>query len=434
MTGMNVMQNSGPGHNRSSRIAGFHRKSPRERLDLVAAFADLDDATQAHLADMGNLPVPLADKLIENVVATMNVPIGIATNMKIDGEDVLVPMATEESSVVAAVCNAARQTYDSGFSTSMSGTLMIAQVQAVNVPDPHAARLRLLERRDEIKAICDDCDPILVKLGGGFRDIEVRILDSRSGPMLVTHLIVDTRDAMGANAVNTMAEKIAPHIAGWSGGRVYLRILSNLADRRLARAHATWRLADIGGADVRDGIIEAYHFAAADPYRAATHNKGIMNGISAVVLATGNDTRAVEAGAHAYAARSGRYTSLTHYEVTAAGDLSASIEVPMAVGLIGGATKIHPTAQACLKILGVRTAERLARIIAAVGLAQNFSALKALATVGIQKGHMDLHAQNIAMMAGAVGDEVDAVARALVAQGTVRIDVAETVLKGLRRG
>ena len=427
------MQTTGHGHNRSSRIGGFHRKSPLERLDLVAAFADLDEATRAHLANMGNLPVPLADKLIENVVATMNVPIGIATNMKIDGEDVLIPMATEESSVVAAVCNAARQTYDAGFTTSMSGTLMIAQVQAVNVPDPHAARLRLLERRDDIKAICDACDPLLVKLGGGFRDIEVRILDTNSGPMLVSHLIVDTRDAMGANAVNTMAEKVAPHIAEWSGGRVYLRILSNLADRRLARAHATWKQADIGGIDVRDGILSAYHFAAADPYRAATHNKGIMNGVSAVVLATGNDTRAVEAGAHAYAARSGRYTSLTHYEVTASGDLSASIELPMAVGLIGGATKIHPTAQACLKILGVRTAERLARVIAAVGLAQNFSALKALATVGIQKGHMDLHAQNIAMMAGAVGDEVDAVARALVAKGTVRIDVAETILVELRR-
>lgn len=427
------MNSTVSGRNRSSRIGGFHRKSPLERLDLVAAFAELDDAAKSHLADMGNLPVPLADKLIENAIATMNVPIGIATNMKVDGEDVLVPMATEESSVVAAVCNAARQNHDSGFTTSLSGTLMIAQVQAVDVPDPHAARLRLLERRDDIKAICDACDPVLVKLGGGFRDLEVRLLETRGGVMLITHLIVDTRDAMGANAVNTMAEKVAPQIAAWSGGRVYLRILSNLADRRLARAHAVWKLTEIGGADVRDGMISAYHFAAADPYRAATHNKGIMNGISAVVLATGNDTRAVEAGAHAYAARGGHYSSLTHYEVTREGDLSASIELPMAVGLIGGATRLHPTAQACLKILGVRTAERLARIIAAVGLAQNFSALKALATVGIQKGHMDLHAQNIAMMAGAVGEEIDKVARALVAKGTVRVDVAEQVLQELRR-
>ncbi|MFT6670210.1 MAG: hydroxymethylglutaryl-CoA reductase [Afipia broomeae] len=421
------------GANRGSRIAGFHRKSPQERLDLVASFAGLDAATAAHLADMGNLPPPLADKMIENVIATMNVPIGIATNMKVDGEDVLIPMATEESSVVAAVCNAARQTYDAGFTTSVSGTLMIAQVQAVEVPDPYAARLRLLEKRDEIKAICDACDPLLVKLGGGFRDVEVRILDTLGGPMVITHLIVDTRDAMGANAVNTMAEKIAPHIATWSGGRVFLRILSNLADRRLARAHAVWRLEDIGGESVRDGIISAYQFAEADPYRAATHNKGIMNGISAVILATGNDTRAVEAGAHAFAARSGRYTSLTRYEITKDGHLSGSIELPLAVGLIGGATKIHPTAQACLKILGVTTAERLARIIAAVGLAQNFSALKALATVGIQSGHMALHAQNIAIMAGAVGDEVEAVAKALVERATVRIDIAQEVLDIIRR-
>jgi hydroxymethylglutaryl-CoA reductase len=421
------------GANRSSRIAGFHRKPPRERLDLVAAFAGLDADAVAHLANMGNLAPQLADKMIENVIGTMNVPIGIATNMKVDGEDVLVPMATEESSVVAAVCNAARQNYDTGFTTSVSGTLMIAQVQAVGIADPHAARLRLLERRDEIKAICDGCDPLLVKLGGGFRDLEVRILDTLGGAMVVTHLIVDTRDAMGANAVNTMAEKIAPHVANWTGGRVFLRILSNLADRRLARARAVWTLDAIGGEDVRDGIISAYHFAAADPYRAATHNKGIMNGVSAVVLATGNDTRAVEAGAHAYAARDGRYGSLTRYEVNGDGDLVGSIELPLAVGLIGGATKIHPTAQACLKILGVTTAERLARIVAAVGLAQNFSALKALATVGIQSGHMALHAQNIAIMAGAVGDEVDAVARVLVERKAVRIDIAQEVLETIRR-
>jgi hydroxymethylglutaryl-CoA reductase len=310
---------------------------------------------------------------------------------------------------------------------------MIAQVQAVDVPDPHASRIRLLEKREEIKTICNNCDPLLVKLGGGFRDIEVRILDTLGGTMLINHLIVDTRDAMGANAVNTMAEKVAPHIAAWSGGRVFLRILSNLADRRLARAHAVWRLDEIGGVSVRDGIISAYQFAAADPYRAATHNKGVMNGVSAVILATGNDTRAVEAGAHAYAARDGRYTSLTRYEINKDGDLSGSIELPLAVGLIGGATNIHPTAQACLKILGVTTAERLARIIAAVGLAQNFSALKALATVGIQSGHMALHAQNIAIMAGATGDEVDAVARVLVERATVRIDVAESILGAIRR-
>lgn len=420
---------------RSSRISGFHKKSPAERLALVSDFAGLDAAAAARLSDTGNLDLGLADRLVENVIGSMNIPLGIATNMRVDGEDVLIPMATEESSVVAAVCNAARQCYDAGgFTTSMSGTLMIAQIQAVEVADPHAARLRILGRREEIKAICDGCDPVLLSFGGGFRDVEVRVLDSQGGPMLVTHLIVDTRDAMGANAVNSMAETLAPHIAAWSGGRVYLRILSNLADRRLARAHAVWPLDQIGGEAVRDGIVSAYHFAAADPYRAATHNKGIMNGVSAVVLATGNDTRAVEAGAHAFAARSGQYGSLTRYEVTADGQLSGSIELPMAVGLIGGATKAHPTAQACLKILGVTSAERLARIIAAVGLAQNFSALKALATTGIQKGHMALHAQNIAMMAGAVGDEIDRVAAVLVECGSVRQDIAQTVLQELRGG
>ncbi|MBP2296561.1 hydroxymethylglutaryl-CoA reductase, degradative [Azospirillum rugosum] len=418
---------------RNARIPGFHRKSPQERLRIVAEFAGLDSATTDRLADTGGLDLDLADRLVENVVGSMNIPLGIATNMKVDGEDLLIPMATEESSVVAAVCNAARQCYDAGgFTTSMSGTLMIAQIQAIDVADPHAARLRVLDRRDDIKALCDGCDPVLLKFGGGFRDVEVRVIDSLGGPMLVTHLIVDTRDAMGANAVNTMAETLAPHIAQWTGGRVYLRILSNLADRRLARAHAVWPLDQIGGAEVRDGIISAYHFAAADPYRAATHNKGIMNGISAVVLATGNDTRAVEAGAHAYAARQGHYGSLTRFETTKDGALSGSIELPMAVGLIGGATKVHPTAQASLKILGVTSAERLARIIAAVGLAQNFSALKALATTGIQKGHMALHAQNIAMMAGAVGEEIERVARILVERGTVRQDVAQAVLQELR--
>jgi hydroxymethylglutaryl-CoA reductase len=419
----------------SSRIAGFHKLDQAARIDAVAGFAGLSDADRAHLADTGNLSADLAGHLIENVIGTMNIPIGVATNLKIDGVDRLVPMATEESSVVAAVCNAARQCYDAGgFITSMSGTLMIAQVQLLDVPDPEHARLQILEQREQIRALCDACDPMLVQLGGGFRDLEVRVLPTRGGAMVITHLIVDTRDAMGANAVNTMAETIAPHIAGWTGGRSNLRILSNLADRRLARARCTWPLAAIGGEAVRDAMLEAYHFADADPYRAATHNKGIMNGVSAVVLATGNDTRAVEAGAHAYAARKGCYASLSTWEQTASGDLAGTLELPMAVGLVGGATKLHPTARVALKILGVSTAEGLARIVAAVGLAQNFSALKALATTGIQKGHMALHAQNIALMAGAVGDEVDALARRLVTLGRVRQDLAEAELRQMRAG
>ncbi len=419
--------------NYSSRISGFHKKSVDERIALIAGITGLDETERSLISNSGNLDQEIGNHMIENFVGTMTIPVGIATNVKVDGRDVLVPMATEESSVVAAVCNAARQSYDNGgFITSMSGTRMIAQIQLVNVSDPYNARISILERKEEIQTICDACDPMLIKLGGGFRELEVRVIDTQSGPMVITHIIVDTLDAMGANAVNTMAEKLAPSIAQWTGGRTYLRILSNLADHRLARARCVWRAEDIGGAEVRDGMVLAYHFAEADPYRAATHNKGIMNGISAVVLATGNDTRAVEAGAHAYASRNGRYSSLTRWEVTKDGDLAGSIEIPMAVGLIGGATKLHPMAKAALKILNVKSASELARIIAAVGLAQNFAAMKALATTGIQKGHMSLHSHNIAMMAGAVGDEIEQLAKILVSKGTVRIDVAEKELVIMR--
>lgn len=417
----------------SSRISGFHKQSFHKRVETLASYSQLTSDEQALLRNTGNLQAEMVDRLIENAIGTMNIPIGIATNMRIDGVDRLIPMATEESSVVAAVCNAARQCYDNGgFTTSMSGSSMIAQIQLTGISNPDYARQQILERRGEVAALCNATDPVLVKMGGGFQGMEVRLLQTPIGTMVIIHLIVDTRDAMGANAVNSMAEKVAPMMASWTGGKTNLRILSNLADHRLARARCVWRTQDIGGTEVRDAMISAYHFANCDPYRAATHNKGIMNGISAVVLATGNDTRAVEAGAHAYAARNGHYGSLTHWEVNADGDLCGSIEVPMAVGLVGGATKLHPTAKIALKVLQVQTASELARTIAAVGLAQNFSAMKALATTGIQKGHMALHAQNIAMMAGAVGDEIDRVARSLVEQAAVRLDVAEAELQKLR--
>jgi len=418
----------------NSRISGFHNLSMAERLEKVIEVAGLNPDIADHMGNTGNLTAEIADSMIENAIGTMNIPIGVATNMVVDQQDTLIPMATEESSVVAAVCNAARQCRDSGgFLTSMSGSLMIAQVQLVEVPNPEFARLQILEHKAEIKQICDETDPVLLKHGGGFRDVEVRVLEGRhTGTMVITHLIVDTRDAMGANAVNSMAEAVAPLIAKWTGGRTYLRILSNLADRRLARARATWTLDAIGGESVRDGILAAYEFADIDPYRAATHNKGVMNGVSAVVLATGNDTRAVEAGAHAYAAQTGRYRSLTRWEVDGDGNLTGMIEMPMPVGLIGGATKSHPTARIALDIMAVKSADQLARTIAAVGLAQNFSALKALATTGIQKGHMALHAKNIAVMAGALGAEIETVAKDLVKLGKVRVDIAEEILNKLR--
>lgn len=417
----------------TSRLSGFYKLDQQQRLQVLQAFANLDENTLSHLTNTGNTRFELVDRLVENAIGVMNVPLGIATNLRVDGRDVLVPMATEESSVIAAVGNAARQCRDSGgIFTSFSGPLMIAQVQLVNVSDPWAARARLLEQREQIAAVCNATDPLLVKLGGGFRELEIRLLDSRSGPLLIVHLIIDTRDAMGANAVNSMAEKAAPELARIAGGQHHLRILSNLADRRLARARAVWPKEAIGGAEVAAGILLAAHFAEADAYRAATHNKGIMNGISAVTLATGNDTRAIEAGAHAYAARSGQYQPLSRFELTAEGDISGSLEVPLALGLVGGATKAHPTAQACLAILGISSAEELARIVAAVGLAQNFSALKALATTGIQQGHMALHAQNIALAAGAVGEEIEQLARTMVEQKTIRQDFAEQLLAELR--
>jgi hydroxymethylglutaryl-CoA reductase len=423
---------------KSSRISGFHALGRVERLAAVAAFAGLDIKTEKQFRNTGNLPGELAERLVENVIGTMNVPIGVATNLIVDGEELLVPMATEESSVVAAVCNAARQCRDTGgITASTSGALMIAQIQLVDVSDPEAARLKILERRSEIAEICDGADPVLIGLGGGFRDLEVRVLQTMGGPMVISHLIVDTRDAMGANAVNTMAERLAPYIARWTGGKTYLRILSNLADRRLARARAVWKpsaiaVKGISGKKVRDGMLAAYHFAAADPYRATTHNKGIMNGISAVTLATGNDTRAIEAGAHAFAAQGGQYAPLTRWEVDSDGNLVGSLEMPLAMGIIGGATKAHPTARACLDIMGVKSAEKLQRVTAAVGLCQNFAALKALATVGVQKGHMALHAQNIALMAGAKGSEIDRIAHIMTQKETVRLDIAEVELKRLR--
>ncbi len=417
----------------SSRIEGFHKLAPDARREIIVQQAGLGNEAAAALADAAEGQIELSDRLIENAIGSMSIPLGIATNMIVDGKDVLVPMATEESSVVAAVCNSAKRCRPAGgFKTSTSGPVMAAQIQLLGANDPSNVRLKVLERQEEIRAICDETDPLLVKLGGGFQDLDVRIIDSAEGPMTVVHIVVDTRDAMGANAVNSMAERLAPHLEEWTGARSLLRILTNLADRRLARARAVWPLEEIGGPSVRDDMLSAYHFADADPYRAATHNKGIMNGISAVVLATGNDTRAIEAGAHAYASQSGRYRSMSHWEKDADGNLVGSMELPMAVGLIGGATKIHPTAQANLKVLGVETADELARIIVSVGLAQNFGALRALATTGIQKGHMALHAQNVALLVGAVGDEIDQVAEELKRRGTVRQDIAEEVLARLR--
>ena len=412
---------------------GFHRLTIEERLDQIASMTELGQDEIQCLKKFGNLPEETANGMVENVIGVMGIPFGVATNLILDGKEMLVPMATEESSVIAAVCNASKQCRSSGgVTSSVSGSEMIAQIQLLGLSNPHYARQVLLEKKEKIRELCDAIDPLLLENGGGFRDLEVRILETRGGTMVILHLIVDTQDAMGANAVNSMAESLAPKIEEWTGGRVNLRILSNLADRRLARARAVWNLEDLGGEQVRDDMLAASWFAEADPYRAATHNKGIMNGVSAVALVTGNDTRALEAGANAYASRSGRYTSLSRWETDGTGNLVGSLEMPMAVGLIGGATRVHPIAKIALKILGVNKAEDLARVMAAVGLVQNYGALKALATTGIQKGHMALHSKNIAMMAGAVGDEVDLLAKRLFEIGKIRTDAAEEELRKIR--
>jgi hydroxymethylglutaryl-CoA reductase len=411
----------------TSELKGFYKLPLEERLRTVQEFAALSAEDMKILREKG-LNIDQAQKMIENVIGTFELPFGVAVNFLINGKDHLIPMVIEEPSVVAASSNAAKLARPGGgFSTSSTDPVMIGQIQLVHVDSPSSARLQILEQKQKILDLANQQDPVLLRFGGGCRDLEVRVLDNG---MVITHLLVDCRDAMGANAVNTMAEAVAPVIEEMTGGQVYLRIISNLATYRLARARATFKK-EVIGPDTVDGIVEAYEFARADPFRAATHNKGIMNGITAVVLATGNDTRAVEAGAHAYASLSGRYTSLTHWEKDGNGDLKGSIEIPMAVGLVGGATKSHPVAQVAVKILKVKTAHELGEIMAAVGLAQNFAALRALATEGIQRGHMKLHAKNIAQMAGATGDLIEKVASQMVKEGVVRADRAEEILREL---
>ncbi len=415
----------------SSRIPGFYKLDVQTRLKKVQEFAGLTDE-EARILLEGGLELELADRMIENVVGKISVPLGIATNFLINGKDYLIPMAIEEPSVVAAASHAAKLAREGGgFFTTSTEPVMISQIQVVNIKDPYFSKLKILEHKDELMKIANEQDPVLVKVGGGCRDINVRVLDSSMGPMVVVHLLVDVRDAMGANAVNTMAEALAPYVEEITGGKVYLRILSNLAVYRLARARAVWKK-DVIGEETVKGVLYAYEFARIDPFRAATHNKGIMNGIDAVLIATANDWRAVEAGAHAYAAMNGGYTSLSRYEIDDEGNLVGTIELPLAVGVIGGATSTHPVAKIARKILGVKTAKEFSEVLAAVGLAQNFAALRALATEGIQKGHMSLHARNIAVMAGAVGDEIDAVAEMLVKEGKVRLDRAKEILSELR--
>ncbi len=423
--------------NTSSRLSGFYNLTPAERKEIIVNWAELT-AEQAAQLEAG-LSLTQANKMIENVIGLYALPLGIATNFLINGRDVLVPMVIEEPSVVAGASYAAKLArMGGGFHAETNESLMIGQIQVLGVSELQAAAARIRAQKQRLLDLANRTDPVIVSLHGGARDIETYLFaDSLVGPMLVVHLIYDCRDAMGANMVNTACEALAPLVEEITGGRVTLRILSNLADRRLAAARCVipavaLETAELPGNVVAQRIVEAYALAAVDPYRAATHNKGIMNGIDAVVMATGNDWRAIEAGAHAYAARDGQYRPLSEWSLTPAGDLVGSLELPLAVGVVGGATRVHPTARVALQILGVATARHLAEVIVSVGLAQNLAALRALATEGIQKGHMALHARQVAIAAGATGDEVDQVAACMVEERTIRADRAAELLARLR--
>lgn len=420
----------------SSRLPGFYDHPLEHRLRRIAEIMRLKDEDLEALDAPGGLSAEQADRMIENVIGVFGLPLGVASNFLINGRDVLIPMAVEEPSVVAGASFMAKLARGGGgFQAESSEPHMIAQIQLLDVSDLTKASKTLEERKSEVLALADEVDPVIQRLGGGSRDLEMRAFpETAVGPMLVVHLIYDTRDAMGANALNTAAERVAPLLEDITGGRAHLKILSNLTDRRIARARCTipqetLAYGQFSGENVRDGIVEAWALAEVDPYRAATHNKGIMNGIDAALIATGNDWRAVEAGAHAYAARTERYRSLSRWWVEADGSLAGELEMPLAVGIVGGATRVHPTAKACLAILGVDSARELAEIIVSLGLAQNLAALRSLATEGIQRGHMSLHARQVAIAAGAKDEDIDRIANRMVAEGTVRLDRARELLE-----
>ncbi|MBN2603644.1 MAG: hydroxymethylglutaryl-CoA reductase, degradative [Candidatus Thermoplasmatota archaeon] len=416
---------------KTSKISGFYKLPMKERIDYVKKFSNLTDDEISVFSSTMDLEI--ADRMIENVIGTFELPLAVAVNFHINKKDYIIPMATEESSVVAAASNAAKiARIRGGFTTEVSEPQMIGQLQLLNVSDVAGAAKKILDHKKQLLDLANQQDKILVDLGGGARDLEVRILDSPLGKMIVTHIIVDVRDAMGANAVNTMCEALAPMMEELTDGKIRLKILSNLADKRLVRAKAVFDKEKMGGEKVVDAFLESYTLASIDPYRAATHNKGIMNGIDAVIIATGNDFRAIESGAHAYAARDGRYTSLTKYHKDKDGNLVGEIELPLAIGIVGGAANIHPKARLCRKILGIVTAKELSEVVASLGLAQNFAAVFALSTVGIQKGHMSLHSKNIAVMAGAQGEEIEKVADKLVKEGKVKLDRAKEILEEIR--
>ncbi|MFX0187036.1 MAG: hydroxymethylglutaryl-CoA reductase, degradative [Candidatus Hodarchaeota archaeon] len=418
----------------NSEISGFYKLSIEERHKILSNLFDLTQEEIKLLRNFGYFTQTQLDTLIENVVGSFQLPMGIACNFKVNHKDYFIPMVIEEPSVVAAASNAAKfARKHGGFHSGKIKSVMISQIQITQLEDINAAKEKLIEHKEKILNIANNQDPILKKLGGGAFDFEFRELDTKKGKMLILHLLVDVLDAMGANLVNTMAEAVSPYIEELCGGKIYLRIVSNLAAKRIARSKAVFDKELLGGEEVVEGILNAYEFALEDPFRATTHNKGIMNGIIALTLATGNDARAIEAGAHAYASLSGKYKPLTKFDVDKEGNLIGEIEIPLALGIIGGMTKVHPMARLTLKILNVESAEELSQVAAAVGLAQNVAALRALSAEGIQKGHMALHSRNIAKIAGVPDNLIEEVAKKLVEDKKIRIDYAKEILNNLSK-
>ena len=412
----------------------FYKMTLAERHEYLLQNSNLKAEDLETWLPSSGLSFETADHMIENAVGLFSLPLGIAQNFIVNGKPVLVPMVVEEPSVVAAVSYMAKLAQPGGFKAWMHSQEMIGQVQLLDLADLNAARSLIESHEPELLEQVRALNPGLTRHGGGVRELEVRRIEqSPIGSFLVVHLILDAADAMGANMVNTAVESLAPLLAALTGARAHLRILSNLSDRRLATAEVSLSLEKLafegfGGEQVRDGVIEAWAFAEADPYRAATHNKGIMNGVDAVLLAIGNDWRAVEAGAHAYAARGGHYSSLSTWTAGEDGSLKGSLTLPLAIGIVGGATRVHPAAKTNLKLMGVEHASDLGEIIASVGLAQNLAALRALATEGIQKGHMTLHARQVALAAGAADEQVEALARELTAVGKITLSEATRIL------
>ena len=418
-----------------SDVSGFYKLSLTERQKKISEIINFNQEEIKILQNLGYFKPKQIDTLIENVIGSFQLPFGLAFNFKINNKDYIIPMVIEEPSVVAAASNAAKfARKHGGFHSEEVKSVMISQIQITQVPDFNNAKAKILENKDRILKIANNQDPMLNELGGGALNLEIRELNTRKGKMLIIHLLVNVLDAMGANVVNTMAEAVSPYIEEITEGKIYLRILSNLATHRVAKSRATFDKDLLGGPDVIEGILNAYEFALVDPYRATTHNKGIMNGIVALTLATGNDTRAIESGAHAFASLSGKYSPLTKFSLDSEGNLVGEIEVPLALGIIGGMTKIHPMARLALKILNVKSASELSQVGAALGLAQNVAALRALAAEGIQRGHMALHSRNIAKIAGVPDDLIEKIAQKMIKEKKIRVDYAKEILKKINEG